>query len=335
MKIGKISNTILKRTVLKNISGLYNSYVPEKNKVGLNANKIYIDSQDFVLMATDCGIEPVYTVANNICARGGRPICIQCSIVLPQNFREIRLREIIEELAKDCSSLGLAIAGGHTQVSDAVLKPIISVTGIGVMEDNKDMIQSNKALVHEDIVLTKWIGIGGIRNIIKQNKEQILSRYNIDFIDKAMGNKEDMSVLPEAEIAKKAGVHCMHDVSQGGIFAALWDMAEVSGVGIDIDLRKIPVKQEIIEICEMYDINPYQLQSAGCLLMTFTDGYGIVDILAEQGIRASVIGKTISGNDKIIHNLDEVRYLDLPKQDSLYADWKGNVDDERKNIKFT
>ncbi len=335
MKVGKISNTILKRTVLKTISGLYNSYVPEKNKVGLNANKIHVNEQCSVLMATDCGIEPVYTVVNNICARGGRPICIQCSIVLPQNFREIRLREIMQELSKDCHSLGLAIAGGHTQVSDAVLKPIISVTGIGIIEDDKEMIQSNKALVHEDIVLTKWIGIGGIRNIIKQNKEQILSRYSTDFIDKAMGNKEDMSVLPEAKIAKKAGVHCMHDVSQGGIFAALWDMAEASGVGIDIYLRKIPVKQEIIEICEMYDINPYQLQSSGCLLMTFADGYGIVDILTNVGIEASVIGKTIFGNDKIIHNLDEVRYLDLPKQDSLYADWKGNVDDERKNIKFT
>ena len=335
MKIGKISNTILKRTVLKTISGLYNAYVPEKNKVGLDANKIYIGKQDFVLMATDCGIEPVYTVVNNICARGGRPVCIQCSIVLPQNFREIRLREIMEELSKDCYNLGLAIAGGHTQVSDVVLKPIISVTGIGIMEDDKHRMQSNKALVHEDIVLTKWIGIGGIRNIIEQNKEQILSRYNIDFIDQAMGNKEDMSVLLESEIAKKVGVHCMHDVSQGGIFAALWDMAQASGVGIDVDLRKIPVKQEIIEICEMYDINPYQLQSAGCLLMTFADGYGIVKTLAKQGIKASVIGRTISGNDKIIHNLDEVRYLDLPKQDSLYADWKGNVDDERKNIKFT
>lgn len=335
MKIGKISNTILKRTVLKTISGLYNAYVPEKNKVGLDANKIDIDKQDFVLMATDCGIEPVYTVANNICARGGKPVCIQCSIILPQNFREIRLREIMEELSKDCRSLGLAIAGGHTQVSDLVLKPIICVTGIGIVEDGKDTIQSNKALVNEDIVLTKWIGIGGIRNIITHSKEEILSKYNIDFIDKAMGNKEDMSIFVEAEIAKKAGVHCMHDVSQGGIFAALWDMAEASGVGIDIDLRKIPVKQEIIEICEMYDINPYQLQSTGCLLMTFTDGYGIVDILANKGIEASVIGKTISGNNKIIHNLDEVRYLDLPKQDSLYADWKGNVDDERKNIKFT
>ena len=335
MKVGKISNTVLKRTVLKTISDSYNVYVPEKNKVGLDANKICIDEFSPMLMTTDCGIEPVYTVANNICARGGKPICIQCSIVLPQNFREIRLREIMEELSKDCRSLGLAIAGGHTQVSDSVLKPIISVAGIGIMEDDKDMMQSNKANINEDIVLTKWIGIGGIRNIIKHSKENILSRYSIDFIDKAIGNKEDMSVLPEAEIAKKAGVHYMHDVSQGGIFAALWDMAEASGVGIDIDLRKIPVKQEIIEICEMYDINPYQLQSAGCLLMTFTDGYGIVDILAKQGIKASVIGKTISGNDKIIHNLDEVRYLDLPKQDSLYADWKGNVYDERKNIKFT
>ena len=335
MKIGKISNAVLKRSILKTISGLYNSYVPEKNKVGLDANGIYIDNSNLVLMATDCGIEPVYTVANNIGARGGKPVCIQCSIIIPSNFREIKLRKIMENLSNDCRSLGLAIAGGHTQVSDAVSKPVVSVTGIGIIEDDKRSLKYNKANANEDIILTKWIGIGGIRKIIDSSKEEILSRYNMNFIENAMGNKEDMSILPEAEIARKMGVQCMHDVSQGGVFAALWDMAEASGVGIDIDLRKILVKQEIIEICEMYDMNPYQLQSTGCLLMTFADGYGIVRMLSKAGIKASIIGRTTQGNDKIIHNLDEVRYLDLPKQDSLYADWKGNVDDERKNIKFT
>ncbi len=215
-----------KRTILKTISGLYNSYVPEKNKVGLNANKIHIDDQCPVLMATDCGIEPVYTVANNICVRGGRPVCIQCSIVLPTNFREIRLRKIMEELSNDCRLLGLAIAGGHTQVSASVLKPIISVTGIGIMENDKDIIQSNKAHVNEDIILTKWIGIGGIRNIIEHSKEEILLRYNMDFIDKAMGNKQDMSILREAEIAKKQVCIVCTMYRRAAFFAALWDMAE-------------------------------------------------------------------------------------------------------------
>jgi len=341
MKIGKVSNTVLKRSVLKNISSLYNQYIPEKNNVGLDGSLIQMNNSGQLVMATDCGIEPVYTVANNICVKGGKPVCIQCSIVMPANYREIRLREIMENITEDCRTLGLAVAGGHTQVSAAVTEPIISVTGIGIMEtDNTDgepvwQCGADKAMPNEDIIVTKWIGIGGAHKIVTDRKKELLSRYQMDFLARVVGDREDLSIAREAEAARKAGVRCMHDVSQGGIFAALWDMAEASGVGINADLRKIPVKQEIIEVCEMYDINPYQLQSGGCLLMTFADGYGIVNILASVGIHACVIGRTTSGNDKIIHNLDEIRYLDLPKQDSLYADWKGNIYNERKNLELT
>lgn len=73
-------------------------------------------------------------------------------------------------------------------------------------------------------------------------------------------------------VAVKSGVSAMHDVTEGGIFGALWEMAEASGVGLEIDLKKIPVRQETIEICEFFGINPYQLISSGCMLMAAEDG---------------------------------------------------------------
>ena len=128
-----------------------------------------------------------------------------------------------------------------------------------------------------------------------------------------------MSVVKESKLAIENGVTAIHDVAEGGIFGALWDMAEAGKVGLEIDFKKIKVKQEIIEICELFDKNPYEIASSGCLLMTYENGYDIVKILKENGISATIIGRTTDSNDKIIYNEGERRFLEPPKRDEIYS----------------
>ena len=110
----------------------------------------------------------------------------------------------------------------------------------------------------------------------------------------------------------------MHDVTEGGIFGALWEMAEASGVGLEIDLKKIPLKQETVEICEYFGISPYELISSGSMLMAAKDGNRLVMELQKEGIPAVIIGKATAGRDRILRNEDECRYLEPPKTDELY-----------------
>jgi hydrogenase maturation factor len=116
----------------------------------------------------------------------------------------------------------------------------------------------------------------------------------------------------------KSGVGAMHDVTEGGIFGALWEMAEASDVGLEIDLKKIPLRQETVEICELFDVNPYELISSGCMLMAATDGNALVREIEKTGIKATIIGKATAGNDRILINEDEHRFLEPPKTDELY-----------------
>ncbi len=110
----------------------------------------------------------------------------------------------------------------------------------------------------------------------------------------------------------------MHDVTEGGIFGALWEIGAASNVGLEIDLKAIPIKQETVEICEFFDINPYQLISSGSMLMIAADGKELVEALAKEGVCATVIGKVIAGNDRVIVRDDERRFLEPPKTDELY-----------------
>ena len=125
-------------------------------------------------------------------------------------------------------------------------------------------------------------------------------------------------MLSEAAVAVRSGVSAMHDVTEGGIFGALWEMAEASGVGLEIDLKKIPVRQETIEICEFFGINPYELISSGVMLMAAKDGNRLVMELAKENISACVIGKATEGNDRVLLNDGERRFLEPPKSDELY-----------------
>ena len=83
-------------------------------------------------------------------------------------------------------------------------------------------------------------------------------------------------------------------------------------------MKKIPVKQETIEICEFFNINPYELISSGCMLMASPDGNMLMRELEKQGIHGAVIGKAVSGNDRILFNEEEKRFLEPPKTDELY-----------------
>ena len=110
----------------------------------------------------------------------------------------------------------------------------------------------------------------------------------------------------------------MHDVRNGGVFGALWELSRKIGVGLNIDLKKIPVRQETIEICEFYDLNPYEFLSGGALLMVTENGDALVEALEQEGISAAVIGMTTGGNDKIIRNQDETRYLEPTVPDEIW-----------------
>jgi hydrogenase maturation factor len=95
-------------------------------------------------------------------------------------------------------------------------------------------------------------------------------------------------------------------------------MAERADVGLEVDLKKIPVRQETIEICEYFDVNPYELYSAGALLIGTEHGESLVRELAQCQIPAVVIGQVTDQTGRVIRNGEDVRYLDRPKQDAWY-----------------
>ena len=206
---------------------------------------------------------------------------------------------------------------GHTEVTAVVNRPVITVCGVGKVKEG-GLVSTGGARSGMDLVVTKWIGIEGTSILAKEKEEELCGRFPASFVREAQELDRYLSVLPEARIAVRCGVGAMHDVTEGGIFGALWEMAEASGIGLEIDLKKIPVRQETVEICEFFGINPYLLISSGSMLMASRDGNLLVRELEKNGIPAAVIGKAVDGRDRVLYNGGERRFLEPPKTDELY-----------------
>ena len=169
----------------------------------------------------------------------------------------------------------------------------------------------------QDILLTKWAGMGGTIVLSKKEQKRLEKRLPSYIVENGIALEKQLSVLPESRIAMETGALGMHDVSRGGIFSALWELAEKGNVGIEVDLKKIPIRQETIEICEILGVNPYELYGAGAMLMVSDKGNQLLHELEKQQIPAAIIGKITEENGKVILNGEETRYLDRPKNDSL------------------
>lgn len=324
MKIGKVPENILKRSILKQIHTKREEVLLGANvgedcaAVKLAEDEIFVISTDPITgTATDIGNLAIHITMNDLASSGAEPIGVMLTILLPVETKETDLKKIMEQMETACAQVKVQIMGGHTEVTRAVNQPLINVCGVGKVKRGK-LISTAGAQAKDDILVSKWIGLEGTSIIAKEKEQELLLRYPGELIKEAQKFDRYLSVLPEATIAVKSGVSAMHDVTEGGIFGALWELAESSGVGLEIDLKKIPVKQETIEICEYFNINPYELISSGCMLMASSDGNLLVRELEKVGIHAVVIGKALKGKDRILLNEEEKRFLEPPKTDELY-----------------
>lgn len=324
MKVGKVPEAVLKRSVLRQIRTnrpevLSGASVGEDcAAVALQEDEMFVLSTDPITgTAKDIGHLAIQITLNDLASAGAEPIGVMLTFLLPEKLSEAKLRHMMEQAEVAAHAANVQIIGGHTEVTRVVNQPVISVVGVGKAKKGR-LISTAGARPGMDVIVTKWIGLEGTSIIAKEKEEELLTRYPGHLVDMAKGFDAYLSVLPEARVAVESGVSAMHDVTEGGIFGALWEMAESAGVGLDIDLKKIPIRQETVEVCEYFDINPYELISSGSMLMAAADGNGLVRALEAAGIPAVCIGKVTDGNDRVLLSGEERRFLEPPKTDELY-----------------
>ena len=323
MKIGKVSQTVLKRSILKPLQFhrdeaiieptieemCYGIEVQADEQCIASSAVLYGDEKDLAVFA-------LAQVVNDLATRGAKAVGASVHVMLPPHAYESRLRAMVEHAERAASAHNFQILCAKAEVSPVISKAVVYVNGMGVLKKG-ELLQSNMGKPNQDIVLLKWIGLEGTFRAMREKEEALSKRFVPTFLNQIKNLEPQLFSERELFIAKEFGVSAMHQITSGGILAALWEMAESSHVGLEVDLKKMAIKQETVEVCEFCHLNPYQLTSAGSVLI-FTDrGEELVSRFEEEGIQAAVLGRTTVDTARVILGGEEKRFLDRPAPDEL------------------
>lgn len=324
MKIGKLTNDQLRSIIMDNISYKHNDVVL-RSSIGEDCAGVAFGDEVCLLTtdpitgsASEVGKLAVHISCNDIASNGAAPIAILLTILAPEKTTEEELKQIMQDANKEASDLGVEIIGGHTEITNAVTRIVVSSTAIG--KQDKDLLFSNHSIQLGDlIVMTKSAGIEGT-GIIAFEKQQelsaILSKEELK-IAKEMLTK--ISVVPEGIIAGKIGVTSMHDVTEGGLLGAIWEICDGAGLGAIIQNESINVPEITQKICDHYQINPLRLISSGTMIMTVRPNLldQLISALQVKDIEVSVIGE-ITAKDIYLEKRGRLTYVTPPDSDDLY-----------------
>ena len=322
MRKGKLQQSVLVRSVFKMLGQKREDATGPAVGRGVSALAKEAETEVFscapvLVKDTEDAVLAVCRVCNSVAAAGATAKGVLVSLLLPETMEEKALKELMREIDQACVRYGAAVIGGHTEVTDGVLHPVLTVTAAGTTR-HAGLFDPSCVTAELDLVVTKGIALGASAYLARTKEKELLTRFSPGFIHGAADFSEAYPVFREAEIAMEHGAAAMQDLSEGGIFGALWEMADGAGVGLDVTLKKIPIRQETVEICEFFGVNPYQMLSTGSLLIATADGQGLVQALEIEGIPSAVIGRTTSERERILRNGEEIRYLDKPQMDEMY-----------------
>jgi len=265
------------------------------------------------------GEHSVHINANDLAATGARPVWYVCTLLLPPGTSEKTLARIMGGIDQASRSLGITVAGGHTEVTHDLDRPIIAGFMIGELAGR--ILSSSNMRIGDWILMTKTAGIEGTA-ILASEYSGRLKRVKHETIRKAQSFVKKISIVKEAmSISMISGVHALHDPTEGGVLNGLWELAEASGLGIEVWADRIPLATETSKICSELGLDPLKLMSSGCLLSAVAPNSvaRVMKALRNREVRVSEIGRVMPRKKgRFVLKGDKKLDLVAVPQDELY-----------------
>lgn len=325
MQVGKLTIDQLKELVFSNIKNKRKEVIVNPD-VGADCAVIDFDNE-ICVMSTDpitgtseeIGKLAVHITCNDIATTGVEPLGIMITIMAPEGTTEQEISKIMKDISNEARKLNVDIIGGHTEITTAVNRIIISTTGIGKAPKNK-LDNMEKAQQGDLIVLTKGAGIEGTGIICFEKENELKNIYGEELIKEGKTLLNNISVVKEGIIAGKLGTTFMHDVTEGGILGAIWEICHLKKLGCEIHAEKINIHNSTEIICNHYNIDPLRLISSGSMIIGVKKEK--LSILEEsfrkEKIEYSVIGELTNANSKLLINKFGTHEIEPPESDELY-----------------
>lgn len=259
-------------------------------------DRYLIAKTDPITFATaEIGWYAVNVNANDIVCSGARPRWFLATLLLPEGKTTPALVDsIFEQITTACAALNITLAGGHTEITYGLNRPIVVGQMLGEVAKDR-LILTGGARPGDELLLTKAIAIEATAIIAHEKRAELLSRYTPAEIDQLADllHRPGISVATEAlAAAETGGVHAMHDPTEGGVATGLHELATASGAGLEIFADQLPYHPECLRLCRWFGLNPLGLIASGSLLLAVDPAasHAVKTRLAQTGVAVTTIG---------------------------------------------
>ena len=279
---------------------------------------------DPITFATDrIGWYAVHVNANDVATLGAAPRWFMAVLLLPLGQATTDLADtIFEDIRLTSSALGVSVIGGHTEVTSGIDRPLVIGQMIGEVERSRLVVK--RSLEPGDVVLlTRGAAIEGTAILARERRQRLEALVPAALLDRAARLLFDpgISIVPAARIAADLGVvRAMHDPTEGGIVGGLAELAGAADVGLDVEVRAIPVLPETRALCDALALDPLRLVASGALLagVPSTHASRLLDAWSAAGIAATRVAVvTAPGQGAVLTDGAVRRPLVAPERDEL------------------
>lgn len=325
METGKLNWDKLTE-IIENNKGSKRPEVIESGAVGEDCAAFKLSKNESIVITTDpvtaadqdIGKIAFHININDIATSGGSPFAIMVTILAPRGTSVEAIKEIMSDISNEAKKIDVEILGGHTEITDSVNKIIVSITALGLVEKSQDIIWTKDAKVGDKIIVTKDICLEGTSILCKDFKKESLEVLSLKELEYGASFGEELSVLKEGMLVKDIA-SSMHDITEGGILGALWELKEASGIGFLIDYEKIPIRDITTKLSKHFNVDPLKFISSGSMIITVNkeNSEKTIEILKENNIKGTIIGEIKEkGAFMLKNNLKEA--IKPPSRDEIY-----------------
>ena len=300
---GKLPNDLLEEFLdgfnFRDPSVLINAGVGEDTAaMDIDQEEVLVIKSDPITFATDAiGNYAVLINANDIATSGAVPRWFLTTLLFPSGVTPSAVRQVMHELESVCRRWKITLCGGHTEITDAVTRPVVVGMLAGTAKKNR-LIHKRNIRTGDSVLLTKAVAVEGTAIIAREFGDRLKALGMTDVeIEECRQFLSLISILNEAQIAcDSGGVSAMHDITEGGLATALMELSIAGGHRIRVDVDCIPVFPQTEKVCRLLNINPMGLIGSGSLLICSrkNETETVMNDIRDAGIDIVRIGKVLT-----------------------------------------
>jgi len=261
---GKLSAELIRNVFLPVLNNPTLARLDDQAIVNINGQRLAITTDSFVVKPLffpggDIGSLAVHGTVNDLAMGGATPLYLSAAFIIEEGFSIEQLCRIVDSMHRAATEAGVQVVTGDTKVVEKGKGDglFINTTGIGIVPDGPEL-SANRARPGDKVLLSGSIGEHGIA-ILAQ-------REGLEFETTIQSDSAALHTLVAGMLKATPEIRCMRDPTRGGVSSTLNEIAQQSQVGIELEERSIPVREQVRGACEMLGLDPLYVANEGKLI---------------------------------------------------------------------